>query len=279
MNMFAPKEMASEPLHSAADKVQSTKVTLEDTAGGPLHSATDKVQSTKDTVKDMTSESLHSVSDKVQPAKEAVNNMAYKSLHSAGDKVHSAKEGVKRSILVQKYVVRPAVYSKGCIETGSTTATRYVKSEMSLTQAVVSLAMVIIALGWMTVSDFSFDVTKDKVVVTKFSFHPPTLLMTLLMSISVGLVSILLTLGIPLAFSYARVYVLGPRCSDKEHKQTTSSSGLGSGMDGQSTFEAYPKQTDKTSIRGGYHSNQGPISIAADATAAAAAAAASKKEE
>ncbi|KAF9133515.1 hypothetical protein BGW39_009589 [Mortierella sp. 14UC] len=208
-------------------------------------------------------------------------DMASGTLHSATDKVQSAKEAAKKSTSVQKYLVEPAVCSKDCVKVGSTMAARYVKSEMSLIRVLLSLATVLVVLGSMTVSDFSLAVTKDKVAITKFNVHPPTLRSALLTGMSVGLISILLTLVIPFAFGYAHVPALGPRCSDKKRKQTISDSG--SGTDGRSTpsfstipaFEAYRKQTDKMSTGGGRYSKQGSATTAADAAAAAAA----KKEE
>ncbi|KAK3837326.1 MAG: hypothetical protein J3R72DRAFT_423623 [Linnemannia gamsii] len=221
--------------------------------------------------------------------------LASRSLHSATEKIHSTKEAVvkKSTPTVQKYIVGPAVYSKERLEIGSPMVVRFVKSEMSFARFYVSLVMVLVVLARMTVSDLSYNVAQDNVIMTKFKVHPPTLRSALLTGMGVGLISILLTLVVPPAFGYARAHALGPRCSDKKLEGPTSD--LGSNTDDRSAsspsfskipvFEAYPKQSSTMSTGGGVgrNSKQGLTGTTAATTTAAAGApdaavAAAKKE-
>ncbi|KAG0305844.1 hypothetical protein BGZ97_000950 [Linnemannia gamsii] len=169
------------------------------------------------------------------------------SLYSATEKAQTAKMPIKQSTPVQRYIVGPAVYVKECL-------------------AVVS-AMV-------------FRVSKDNVVMSKFTVHPPSLRSALLTGASVGLVSMLVTLFVPPAFGYLRVHVARARTAHKkEHKGSGSApapiSDVRSSSSTPGPFEAYRKQAGRTGTGGGCrHPRHGSN---ATAEAVAEALAASKK--
>ncbi|KAG0275664.1 hypothetical protein BGZ95_008514 [Linnemannia exigua] len=206
--------------------------------------------------------------------------LASGSLHSATEKGLSTMEAVvkKSTPTIQKCIIGPAGHSKEYLKIGSTMVTRLIKSEMSLARIFFSLAMVLVVLGRMTVSDLSYNVTQDKVVMTKFKVHPPTPRSALSTGIGAGLVSILLTLVIPPAFGYVRVHALGPCCSGKKLKEPTSD--LDSNTDDRSTsspslltippFEASRKQTSKTSTGGGGRRTTAAAAGVSDAAVATA---------
>lgn len=92
-------------------------------------------------------------------------------------------------------------------------------------------------------------------MMTKFKVHPPSLRLALLTGASVGLVSILVALFVPPAFTYVRVHVTGSRMTDKKRKESsTTSAPVSDGRTSSSTsgpFEAYRKQAGKTDTSGG----------------------------
>ncbi|KAF9151974.1 hypothetical protein BG015_005945 [Linnemannia schmuckeri] len=263
--LHSTTEKASGTLHSATETTNGTLHSATEKTNGTFHSATEKTNGTFHSATEKTNGTLHSATEKVSRTLHSATEKASGTLHSATEKAKSAKESVRQSTSVQRYIVSPASYSKERLVSGLTVASRYVKSEMSLTRLLLSVATVFVVLGY-------------NVVMSKFKVHPPTLRSALLMGTWVAMVSILATLVVPPAFEYVRVRALGPRTVNEKNRNDSGSASAPVSEDRPSSppttgpFDVYRKQARRTGTGGGCRHPRHGANATVDAVAEAIAA-------